>query len=302
MSKSAIVYSCEQNAATSYPPPSTEDRPCSSDAMFLCPDWRAPRKRPEFESVASALRKIVLPHLLARPGIMTSNISTGLRSRTVSQIYGPPCYGTLDLEATMERIMPALHHQQLTGSQQPVGREDIMVQCRPEPAVRLLVMLDTSMSMSGPNRVCAALVGSVLARHCPGGELALVVFHSEPKLIIRFGERLKPLEAAYRVMMSPVGGITNIADALELGLTVIARSNHKSSHAVLITDGERTAGPDPLYLANRFRKLHVALVGKRNLEWAKEMADLGNGYFRQIEDAESIPNLMLRLMQQIFRG
>jgi hypothetical protein len=52
----------------------------------------------------------------------------------------------------------------------------------------------------------------------------MVVFDSRPKLIIRFEERLKPLEAAYRALVTPVGGVTDIAAALDYGLAVIAGS------------------------------------------------------------------------------
>ncbi|MGC8658772.1 MAG: vWA domain-containing protein [Desulfomonilaceae bacterium] len=301
MLKTSVDYSCEPLVSTLYPPPSTGDSQCSPEAMFMCPDWRMPRKKPKIESIASVLRKIVLPHLLARQGIMGGRSSNGLRYHTVPNIPGRTCECALDLEATLERIIPSIHIQNLTGELQPVERDAIMVRCKPEPRVRLLVMLDTSMSMSGPSGMCSALVGSVLARHCPSGQLALVVFHSEPELVIRFGERLKPLQAAYRVMKSPVGGITNIADALKLGLAVIQRSGRKETHAVLITDGERTAGVDPRDLASRFRKLHVALVGKRNLEWGKEIACLGNGYFNHIDDPDRVPSAVLLLMQQILR-
>lgn len=91
-----------------------------------------------------------------------------------------------------------------------------------------------------------------------------MAFHSEPQVIIGFGEQIKPLEAAYRVLRTPVGGITNISAAMENGLHVLAASGNRPDHAVLITDGERTAGPDPCDPAKKFKKLLVVLVGLRN--------------------------------------
>lgn len=174
-----------------------------------------------------------------------------------------------------------------------------MVRYKPEPALRLLVILDTSLSMDGPQRPMAALIGAVLARQAPSGSLALVAFHSEPTLLIRFGERIKPLEAAYRVLRAPLGGVTNISAALEHGLCVLAASGNRPAHAVLITDGERTAGPDPCGPAKRFRKLHVMLVGRRNMVSTREMARLGKGLWRQVDRPETVPQTLLWLMQRL---
>jgi len=174
-----------------------------------------------------------------------------------------------------------------------------MVRYKPEPALRLLVMLDTSLSMDGPQRAMAALTGAVLARQAPSGSLALVAFHSEPQSIIGFGERVKPLEAAYRVLRTPVGGITNISAALEYGLHVLAAAGKRTAHAVLITDGERTAGPDPRDAAKKFRRLHVVLVGLRNAVLTSEMAHVGKGIWRQVDRLESVPHTLLWLMRRL---
>ena len=153
-------------------------------------------------------------HRSCRAAHLAGNAWARTRTRRIPYSLGQTSSATLDLDATIERIMPGLRHLRLTGEEDWIRQEDIIVQYRPEPAVRLLVMLDTSLSMSGPYGTSAALIGSILAKHSPSGGLALVVFHSESKLLIRFGERLKPMEAAYRVLMSPLGGVTNIAGAL----------------------------------------------------------------------------------------
>ena len=198
--------------------------------------------------------------------------------------------------------MPALDRHGSIRKGHRIGQEDIVLEYRPEPAVRLLVLLDTSLSMGAPQRASAAIIASVLARHSPSGGLAMVVFDSRSKLIIRFGEHLKPLEAAYRVLMTPVGGVTDIAAALDYGLTVIAGSSGKPTQSILITDGERTAGSDPWDLAKKFSRLHVALVGKRNVELGKEMARMGNGLFRQVESMEAVPQALLGLMRRLCRN
>jgi uncharacterized protein with von Willebrand factor type A (vWA) domain len=153
--------------------------------------------------------------------------------------------------------------------------------------------------MSGLHRAMAAVIGAILAKQSPSGGLALIVFHSEPELLIRFGERVKPLDAAYRILSGPVGGITNISAALRRGLSVSVGSRNRSTHAVLITDGERTAGSDPCDEAKRFKRLHVVLVGGRNVESSREMARLGKGLWSQVDSLAEVPPVLLRLLQRL---
>jgi len=272
-----------------------------SGAMFLCPDWKAKRIRPKMEPTVTAFRRIALPLLLSRSGISWGPTRSGIRIRTVPHATCGTVSAALALEATLERMIPTPDPEGPTDRGPWLRREDIMVQYRPDPDLKLLVMLDTSLSMSGPHRALAAVIGAVLAKQSPSGGLALVAFHSESKLLIRFGERVKPLDAAYRVLGSPLGGTTNISAALEDGLSVLAGSGNRSAHAVLITDGERTAGPDPCDEAKKFRRLHVVLVGRRNVVSSREMARLGRGLWHQVDSLEATPPTLLRLLQRLCR-
>ncbi len=298
MLRIAIPRPDDEGQQPAFPLPE-EEGTFPSGAMFLCPDWKATRTRPKMEPAVAAFRRITLPRLLSRPGSFQGAVRTRTRIRTVPYRTSGADSAGLALEATLERIMPALN---LDGSMQPgqwLRREDILVQWRPEPALKLLVMLDTSLSMSGRHRALAAVIGAVLARQTPSGGLALVAFHSEPKVLIHFGERVKPLDAAYRVLGSPVGGTTDISAALDRGLRLLAASHNRWADAVLITDGERTAGLDPCGLAKRFRKLHVVLVGRRNVVLSREMAHLGKGLWSRVERLETVPQTLLWLMQRL---
>jgi Mg-chelatase subunit ChlD len=291
----------EERRSTAFPS-APEDGQHPSGALFFCPDWKATQKRPRTHSATDVLRRIVLPRLLTRPGGFTGSSLNRTSIRKIPYDVRESFLTTLDLEVTLERIMPALDQHGSIRKGHRIGQEDIVLQYRPEPAVRLLVLLDTSLSMGAPQRASAAIIASVLARHSPSGGLAIVVFDSRSKLIIRFGEHLKPLEAAYRVLMTPVGGVTDIAAALDYGLTVIAGSSGKPTQSILITDGERTAGSDPCDLAKKFSRLHVALVGNRNVNLGKDMARIGNGLFRQVESMEAVPQTLLGIMRRLCRN
>jgi len=71
----------------------------------------------------------------------------------------------LALEATVERISPALAPDGSVRAWRSLQRDDIMVWYKPEPAFKLLVILDTSLSMGGAHRgVAAVMVLSWLGR------------------------------------------------------------------------------------------------------------------------------------------
>lgn len=268
--------------------PAEEEAPAPPGLAFLPPDWQMPRKRLPVGPVLSAFRRLVLPRVrrhLRGPGWCQRQV-------------GPPrliCYQggrqPLALEATLERILPG----------RPLSREEILVEQSEEPCLSLLVMLDTSLSLSGPFRVPAAVAGAVLAREAGMGRLAFMAFHTEVEFIIRFGEKLRPWEAAYRVLELPVGGATDLEAALRRGLTALSGGWRHGTHSVLITDAERTAGGDPLPWAARYPRLHVVHIGRRNRELAKSLASAGKGRLRRVESLDKLPEVLLDLVTGLAR-
>jgi Mg-chelatase subunit ChlD len=195
----------------------------------------------------------------------------------------------LALEATLERWIPG----------RPFSREDIRVWERHEPALNLLVLFDTSLSMSGPGRITAAVAAAILAREAALGKIALLAFHAEVDTVIRFGERIRPMEAAYRVLKLPMGGITDLDAVMKKGLRMLAGNPGHKTQTVLITDAERTAGPDPSEVASRYSGLNVVLIGGRNVESAKQLAHLGKGRFRQVESLTALPSVLFGLLVKL---
>lgn len=246
---------------------------------FSCPDWDSLRRRRETESAVRAFRKMVLPKVRRRLGALTRTRRPGAR-RPVIPYDGRPL--PLALEPTLERILPG----------RIPGREDIFVEDRSEPGLSLLVLFDTSLSMGGESWVPAAVTAAVLAQAAALGEAALIGFHSKPEYAVRFGENVKPLEAAYRVLALPFGGTTNLEAALLEGQKALAAHRRPNTHSILITDAERTAGADPRPVARRYRRLSVIHLGRRNLELSRSLAGLGRGRFRQVDGLSSLPKVL----------
>lgn len=253
-------------------------------AAFICPDWRLPLKRPPVEPALSALRRLVLPQM--RWQLLLAGASGGRGWQPAPFLGGSE---DLDLEATLERLLPG----------RPAAAEDIIVRRPRRPDLRLLVLLDTSLSLSGPGRVPAAVAGGALARLAASGGLALLAFGEEPRPVIGFGQRVPAWQAAWRVLTLPLGGVTDLAAALQRGLRELAGQRSREVHTVLISDVERTAGPDPRPLAARYRNLHVLLIGERNQSLARQLARLGKGRFVQALRLAKLPQALIMLLRAL---
>ena len=254
----------------------------------MSPDWSQIRKPLASRPAREALKRLVLPRLkrgLREPGPPGGGAGS---TRPLPYKGGP---GELDLEYTLERLRPGC-------APRP---EELWVQNKTWPVLNLLVLLDTSLSISGDARIPAAVAGAVLAREAALARLALVAFHSETETVVRFGQRIRPLEAAYQVLRLRWGGATDLHKALSAGRRELKNKPRGMTHTVLITDAERTAGPDPKTAAELYKGLHVILIGRRNLGLARELARLGRGSLKQADGLKDLPQALMDLLAGLAR-
>lgn len=234
----------------------------------------------------AALRRLALPKV--RRGAWRAAAGAGrARERVVAYRGGRE---PLALEPALERLWPG--HPEAEGELPVIARE--------ERGLSLVVMLDTSLSMAGPARVAAAVVAAALVRLAGPGRLGLVGFGETARVVIFPGRRVRPLEAAYRVLGLPMGGVTDLEAGLRLGLK-LARGAGGRTQAVLVSDAERTAGADPRHLAGAFGRLHVVLVGGRNLDLGRDLARIGRGRLRVVEGLAGLAGTLTRLVADLER-
>ena len=137
---------------------------------------------------------------------------------------------------------------------------DWIVRRREERRHEVVLMIDTSLSMAGEKMALAAVAAAVLALNLRPGDLAVVLFADEARVVARLHEDVPVAELVRRMLDVPCGGATNVAAALELGHVELERGRNPRRSAVLVTDGLYTAGADPRPAAARFRALHVLLT------------------------------------------
>ena len=278
-------------AAVTFAPPTRESGAAGADepspTFFLAPDWRWEKRRQQSGPALAALRRLVLPQV--RRGAWRATAGAGRARERVTTYAGGR--QPLALEPALERAWPG----------RPETLVDPPVLERLERGPGLVVMLDTSLSMAGPARVAAAVAAAALARLAGPGRLGLVGFGETARVVIAPGRWVRPLEAAYRVLALPMGGVTDLAAGLKLGLGLV-RAVGRDVQAVLVSDGERTAGADPRALAGAFGRLHVVLVGGRNLALGRELARRGGGRLRVVEGLAGLAPALARLVAELERA
>lgn len=254
---------------------------------FLVPDWSWEKRRQASAPALTALRRLVLPRV--RRGLMQAAAGASRTRERVAAYQGGR--EPLALEAALERIWPG----------RPETFYDLPVLIREERGPGLVVMLDTSLSMAGSGRVAAAVAAAALCRLAAPGRLGLAGFGERARAVIPWGRRVRPLEAAYRVLGLALGGVTDLAAGLRQGLRLLAGAP-RGAAGVLITDAERTAGADPRPLAGRFARLHVVLLGGRNLDLGRDLARRGGGRLLRVDSLAQLPGALGRLVRGLERG
>jgi uncharacterized protein with von Willebrand factor type A (vWA) domain len=180
---------------------------------------------------------------------------------------------------------------------------DWVLQHREERRHQVVLMVDTSLSMSGENMAIAATAAAVLALKLRPEDLSVVVFEDKATAVAHL-EVAEPAEEVVRRMLDqPVRGYTNIAAALELGAAELERGRNPRRSALLITDGVVTAGKDPLPLAHRFSRLFVLLTEdyKMDPELCRRLADAGGGDVFPVRAYRDLPARMLDVANRVLR-
>ena len=236
-------------------------------------------------------RRIAARAVLRKAFELVGPISPAMRS--VREILAEPFRGELDEELTLENIM---------GKEFP-DPEDWITSRREKRRKHVVLMMDTSLSMSGKNLALAAVAAAVLAFKVKSEDLAVVAFESQARALTRLDEHDATAKVVESILCQPARGFTNIEDALETGLAELARGDNPQKVGLLITDGVYTAGGDPLEAASRFPRLHVLLTEDyvMDKDLCARMARLGRGKVFSVKGYEDLPRRMLEVANRLLR-
>ena len=209
--------------------------------------------------------------------------------------------GELDVATTLENA---------AGKPAP-ERDDWIVAEREEERRQVVLIVDTSGSMAGEPMALASVAAAVLALKVRPGDLGVVAFASDAHEVVPLGEEVEPGEVVRRLLDRRCAGSTNMEAALEAGERQLARSRDPRCVAVMLGDGEFTAGGDPRPVASRYRSLHMLRTKgavRTDRIWitptrqaAADVARLGGGRLVRVEAFEELPRRMLDLADGVLR-
>ena len=213
--------------------------------------------------------------------------------RVVREPLREPFRGELDEEETLENLL---------GKEFPEP-DDWMTARREEQRTEIVLMMDTSLSMSGKNLALAAVAAAVLAFSIRSEDLSVVAFESSAKALTRLGERDASARVVEEILSQPARGFTNIEDALAVGRRELARGENPRKAGLLITDGVFTAGGDPTAEAALFPKLYVLLTEDYVMDeqLCARLARLGRGSLVRVKGYADLPRTMLDVATRLLR-
>jgi Mg-chelatase subunit ChlD len=213
--------------------------------------------------------------------------------RSIREVLAEPFRGELDEELTLENLM---------GKEFPDPEDWITVR-REERRRQIVLMMDTSLSMSGRNLALAAVAAAVLALKVKAEDLAVVAFENTAHTLSRLNDAHTVAGVVQAILTQPARGFTNIEEALDRGRQELARGDNPRQAGLLITDGVFTAGGDPLPRAARFPRLHVLLTEDyvMDADLCRRMARSGRGSMIAVDGYGQLPRRMLQVADRILR-
>jgi Mg-chelatase subunit ChlD len=189
----------------------------------------------------------------------------------------------LDIDATVERILAKPH----------VTYEDLIVLEREMRRRAFVLMLDCSGSMKGRKMAMAALAAASLALNIERSDEYGVVLFTEDTERAKGIRHSTPFRHVVRHILGIVpDGCTDVALGLQDGLRELRRSQAQDKTGILLSDGWKNMGGDPLTVARRFPTLHVIGLPGGDPAMCEEIAAAGKGRFVPVHDLADVPRAL----------
>lgn len=218
-----------------------------------------------------------------------------IKMARAAEARGGPTYGQprptpyrfssdeLDLDATVEKIMgkPALTY------------DDLLVLERQKRRRAYVIILDCSGSMKGRKMAMAALATASLALSVGQEDEYAVVLFSEDSALVKPMRAPSPFRQVVRDVLSITpDGCTDLALALESGLQELRRSQAEKKVGILLSDGWKNMGGDPLAVARWFPRLHVLGLPGGDPAMCQQIAGVGKGRFMPVQELADMPRAL----------
>lgn len=175
------------------------------------------------------------------------------RGRGIAKLERGPLdatVGDLDLDASLGELLEA------RAGRRAVDAERLVTTRWRRPTTALCLLIDRSGSMGGARLASAALAAAVCAWRAPS-DFAVAAF-ADRVVALKSMDRPRPAERVVIDALTLQGhGTTDVALALRAAGRQLARSGATRRVTVLLSDGEHTAGNDPVPVARALDELVI---------------------------------------------
>ena len=215
---------------------------------------------------------------------------TRRRMELVREPYTPGQTGEIEIEMTTEEIL----------GKSEIDASDLIIESNVPKKTACVMMLDSSMSMSGDKLGIATAALGVLAFKLKSMQYGVIAFDNVARPMKRLGQRVAIESLVGDLLDITAGGFTNIEDGLKAGIFELNNSMAKEKVGVIITDGNYTAGKDPSQIAAQYPKLFVIMTKSHDSkpELCERIASLGKGRFVGVDSFEEVPSVLRNLLRQ----
>lgn len=280
----------------------------SEEFLNLCA-WDVAVRYHEFKhralsrEVAKKLRRISTEAILQKSRDILGSMVRPAITQTSSFPEIPPeaQQPELDVEASLEET-----------PSHPINKpwlpEELQFSYRITRKQPLILSIDTSLSMTGEKLALTAVALGVVLLQFPQDPIGIVAFENEANILKYPEEQISIEELIERFLDIPAQGYTHLEDGLKGALRLLSilrnQGRFKTPSTVLLTDGKYTAGKDPAYLASHFPHLIVMKMGqdRASLPLCSELAKLGKGTLREVDQLQSLPTIMYGVVKDLLRG
>ena len=195
----------------------------------------------------------------------------------------------IDIDRTIEKMLEGYHYN--------LDSEELMVYKRERRRRCYALIIDRSISMSGYKIILAALTGATLAYATRDlDDYCVLAFNTKVTFLKRLREHMDAETIVNRILGLEAYGYTDIASALKEAYMEL-RKGVSECVAVLITDGEWTAGDNPLKVAPLYKQLNVIAVPSKWRGFARAIAIRGHGRYALATSLRDVPRIVRTIIE-----
>ena len=214
---------------------------------------------------------------------------TRRRMESVREPYTPGRSGEIEIDMTTEEII----------GKTEIDASDLIIESNVPRKTACVMMLDTSMSMSGDKLGIATASLGVLAFKLKSIQYGVITFDNVARRLKRLDQRVAIAPLVGNLLDITAGGYTNIEDGLRVGLFELNSCAAKERVGVIVTDGNFTAGKDPSEIASQYPKLFVIMIKSHDSkpELCGRLASLGHGKLVAANSFEEVPSILRNFLR-----